>query len=148
MKQLHKYLKRLTTALSSRKFLRLALVSLIISLSLSIMPTASSAIVKQTGQDEVTMSAQDLQTLVGNYVEYRAEAEAARLALETERKAHTEYTSAVGALLETQAAERSAWAKQVKALERKLNAPAVELYGGYNTEHKWEGGLRLVFRLW
>ena len=148
MKKLLKYLKRLTTALSSKRLIKLALLFLTISLSLSITQTPSYATVKQTGTDEVTMSASDLRTLVGKYAEYRAAAEATQDALTAERKLHTEYAADVGALLSAQAAERTAWEQQVKALQKKLNAPSVELYGGYNTEHKWEGGMRLVFRLW
>ena len=93
------------------------------------------------------MSGNDLYSLVTGYTKWKAKAEATTVALETERNAHMEYARDVGILMELQAEERAEYQSALKAMERRLNAPALELYGGYNTERQWEGGLRLVIRL-
>ena len=53
----------------------------------------------------------------------------------------------MGTLIQAQSDERAAFQKLVAKLERELNAPQLELYGGYNTEDKWEGGIRLVWKI-
>jgi predicted nucleic acid-binding Zn-ribbon protein len=116
-------------------------------MTLLIMPIASSAAVKQTGKDEVTMTGGDLKALVSSYTRYKAEAEATKEALASERSMHDAYAASVNQLIEEQKAERTAFQTQLKKLERKLNAPAIEAYGGYNTDRQWEAGVRLVIKL-
>lgn len=147
MRQLLKALKRHIINVLQRKYTVPLTASLIISLTSVLMPIASYATVTQTGTDTVQMSGSDLKALTDGYVRYRAEAEATREALTSERKAHMEYADNVGTLIQTQSDERKAFTDYIKKLERKLNAPSLEFYGGYNTERQWEGGLRLVFRL-
>ena len=93
------------------------------------------------------MSGTDLQKLIDNYVKYRAEAKSYKESLDSERQTHMEYSSYVGTLIQAQSDERAAFQKLVAKLERELNAPQLELYGGYNTEDKWEGGIRLVWKI-
>lgn len=147
MRIISKLWRYLTTRRRQRLLLRLASLFLLISVIFVIMPTCSSATVMQSGENQVQMSGQDLQTLIDNYVRYRALAGSYKDSLYSERQAHLEYSSYVGTLIQSQEEERAAFQKLVSKLEKQLNAPALELYGGYNTEDKWEGGIRFVWRL-
>ena len=101
----------------------------------------------QSGPNQVTMSGTDLQKLINDYVRFRAEAQVSKSIIESERKAHMEYTAYVGTLLQRQQEERAAYDKIIKTLERQLNGLQIELYGGYNTSDQWEGGIRLVLKI-
>lgn len=109
------------------------------------MPTTSYAEVVQVGIDTVQMSGSDLQELVRQVLENEAENKALREALESERASFLNYMSAVDELIIAQKQEREAFTAVVQKLERQLNRPKLEVYGGYNTDNDWEGGLRLVW---
>ena len=147
MRRISKLWKWLTMLRRQRLLLRLAVLFLIISMTCVSTPTCSYATVKQSGPDEVQMSGTDLQKLIDDYVRFRAEAHSYKESLDSERKAHMVYSDYVGNLIQQQADERKAFETYIKRLERELNAPSLELYGGYNYNDKWEGGVRLVWRL-
>lgn len=147
MKRLLNIWKRLTTQPYRARYLRLAVLCLLTFLPLWTMPTESSAKVMQSGIDTVTMNGSDLYKLVDGYTRYKTEAEATREALVSERKAHMDYSNDVGILMERQAQERVEFQNVIKTLERRLSAPSLEFYGGYNMKDQWEGGIRVVWSL-
>lgn len=93
------------------------------------------------------MTGQDLRTLLTEITAYKAEAEATQEALNNERGLFAQYEASANLLIEKQEAERQAAMDAIKQLKRKLDAPALELYAGYESEDEWEGGIRLVWRL-
>ena len=93
------------------------------------------------------MTATDLRTLVTEIQTKRAEASALREALDSERSAYGAYEQSVEKLLAAQEQERQAALNVINQLKRQLNAPALELYTGYNHDDGWEGGVRIVWRL-
>ena len=93
------------------------------------------------------MSRTDLKTLITEIQVNKAEAEATKEALTSERQLYGQYENTVQRLIETQEKERQAAMDVIKQLKRQLNAPALEIYTGYNVDDKWEGGIRLVWRL-
>ena len=147
MRRISKLWKRLTMLRRQRLLLRLAVLFLITLMTCVLTPTCSFATVTQTGENQVQMSGVDLQKLIDNYVKYRAEAKSYKESLDSERQAHMEYSSYVGTLIQAQSDERKAFQKLITKLERELNAPQLELYGGYNTDYQWEGGIRLVWKI-
>ena len=147
MRRISKLWKRLTTLRRQMLLLRLAMLFLIISMTYALTPTCSFATVTQTGENQVQMSGTDLQKLIDNYVKFRAEARSYKESLDSERQTHLEYSAYVGTLIQAQSDERAAFQKLVAKLERELNAPQLELYGGYNTDDQWEGGIRLVWKI-
>ena len=116
-------------------------------LLLSIWPTPLYAEVRAVNDSEVQMTGQDLRTLLAEITTRRAEAEATREALNSERELFAQYETSVNLLIEKQEAERQAAMDVIKQLRRQLNAPALELYTGYSRDDGWEGGVRLVWRL-
>lgn len=110
----------------------------IILVSLWSLPTISSAEVVQVGTDTVQMLGSDLRELVTQIQENEAENNALREALSSERASLSLYQQSVDGLIKAQQEER-------KALLNALNRPRLELYGGYNTKDKAEGGIRLVW---
>ena len=147
MRRISKLWKWLTTLRRQRLLLRLAVLFLIISMTCVLTPTCSLATVTQTGENQVQMSGTDLQKLIDNYVKFRAETRSYKESLDSERQAHLEYSNYVGTLIQAQADERKAFQKLIAKLEKQLNAPQLELYGGYNTDDQWEGGIRLVWKI-
>lgn len=93
------------------------------------------------------MSKSDLKTLVTEIQTNKARADALADSLKTEREIFGAYEQSVEQLITAQQAEREAAQKAIKQLQRRLNAPALELYTGYNTSDQWEGGIRLIWRL-
>lgn len=93
------------------------------------------------------MSKSDLKTLVTEIQTNKARADALADSLKTEREIFGAYEQSVEQLITAQQAEREAAQKAIKQLQRRLNAPALELYTGYNTDDQWEGGIRLIWRL-
>ena len=61
-------------------------------------------------------------------------------ALTTERTETDTYIASVQELIKAQETER-------QALIKAINKPKPELYTGYNTSDKWEGGIRIVWQL-
>lgn len=116
------------------------LLFLIILMSLWSLPTISSAEVVQVGVDTIQMSGSDLRELITQIQENEAENNALREALGSERASLSLYQQSVDELIKAQQEER-------KALLKALNRPRLELYGGYNTKDKVEGGIRLVWIL-
>ena len=147
MRHISKIWKWLTTRRRQRLLLRLAVMCLMIFTTFASTPTCSYATVMQSGPNQVTMSGTDLQKLISDYVRFRADAQVSKSIIESERQAHMEYTAYVGTLLQRQQEERAAYDKIIKTLERQLNGPQIELYGGYNTSDQWEGGIRLVLKI-
>lgn len=111
------------------------------------MPTTLYAEVVQVGTDTVQMSGSDLNELIRQILENEAENKALKEALESERASFLDYREAVDELIVAQKQEREAFTAVVQKLERQLNRPRLEVYGGYNTDNDWEGGLRLVWVL-
>lgn len=93
------------------------------------------------------MTAADLKTLITEIQTNKAEASALRESLKTERAAYGAYEESVEKLLAAQEQERKAALDVINQLRRQLNAPALELYTGYNHDDGWEGGVRIVWRL-
>lgn len=93
------------------------------------------------------MSKADLKTLVSEIQTNKAKAEALAEALTSEREIFGAYEASIEQLIAVQQAERESAQAVIKQLQRQLNAPALELYTGYNSEDRWEGGIRLVWRL-
>ena len=93
------------------------------------------------------MTATDLRTLITEIQVNKAAASALRESLETERAAYGAYEASVTKLIAAQEQERQAALDVINQLKRQLDAPALELYTGYNSEDEWEGGIRLVWRL-
>lgn len=93
------------------------------------------------------MTATDLKTLLTEIQTNKAEASALRESLETERAAYGAYEESVEKLLVAQEQERQAALDVINQLKRQLDAPALEIYTGYDTGEDWEAGIRLVFRL-
>lgn len=93
------------------------------------------------------MSKSDLKTLVTEIQTNKARADALADSLKTEREIFGAYEQSVEQLITAQQAEREAAQKAIKQLQRRLNAPALELYTGYNTGDQWEGGIRITWRL-
>lgn len=111
------------------------------------MPTTLYAEVVQVDSNLVQMSGSDLQELVRQVLENEAENKVLKEVLESERASFFNYQKAVDELIVAQAEERKAFTAVVQKLERQLNRPRLEAYGGYNTNNDWEGGLRLVWIL-
>lgn len=140
-------LKATTTDASdklSRKLLTTFLLTLLLSL---IWLTPSYGAVTAISEDAVQMTATDLRTLIIEIQTKRAEASALREALDAERSAYGAYEQSVEKLLAAQEQERQAALDVINQLKRQLNAPALELYTGYNHDDGWEGGVRIVWRL-
>lgn len=150
---------RLTSAKNSRpttkkspaaykRLVTLCLTTLILS---STLPTASYATVTKINDNTVQMSKADLKTLVSEIQTNKAKAEALAEALTSEREIFGAYENSIEQLIAVQQAERESAQAVIKQLQRQLqrqlNAPALELYTGYNSEDRWEGGIRLVWRL-
>ena len=93
------------------------------------------------------MSVTDLKTLITEIQTNKAAASALRESLETERVAYGAYEASVTKLIAAQEQERADAMAVINQLKRQLNAPALEIYTGYNTDEDWEAGIRLVFRL-
>ena len=86
------------------------------------------------------MSGSDLWELLVQRAEYKAESEALQKALSEERVTVDRYMESVEKLIAAQETER-------KELLKILNRPHLELYLGYGTQDKLEGGVRLIWRL-
>lgn len=93
------------------------------------------------------MSKADLKTLVSEIQTSKAKAEALTEALASERAIFGAYEASIEQLIAIQQAEREAARDVIKQLQRQLNAPALELYTGYNTGDHWEAGVRLIIKL-
>lgn len=93
------------------------------------------------------MSKADLKTLVSEIQTNKAKAEALAEALASEREIFGAYENSIEQLIAVQQAEREAARDVIKQLQRQLNAPALELYTGYNTGDHWEAGVRLIIKL-
>ena len=93
------------------------------------------------------MSKSDLKTLVTEIQTNKARADALADSLKTEREIFGAYEQSVEQLITAQQAEREAAQEAIKQLQRRLNAPSLELYTGYNTGDQWEGGIRITWRL-
>lgn len=93
------------------------------------------------------MSKADLKTLVSEIQTNKAKAEALAEALTSEREIFGAYENSIEQLIAVQQAEREAARDVIKQLQRQLNAPALELYTGYNTGDHWEAGVRLIIKL-
>ena len=97
------------------------------------------------------MSKADLKTLVSEIQTNKAKAEALTEALDSEREIFGAYEASIEQLIAVQQAEREAAQAVIKQLQRQLqrqlNAPALELYTGYNTGDHWEAGVRLIIKL-
>ena len=93
------------------------------------------------------MTATDLRTLITEIQTNKAAASALRESLETERAAYGAYEASVTKLIAAQEQERADAMAVIKQLKRQLDAPALELYTGYNHDDGWEGGVRIVWRL-
>ena len=116
-------------------------------LTLCLWQTKSYAEVTQVSDNAVQMSASDLKTLITEIQTNKAEAQSLRESLETERAAYGAFEQSVEKLIAAQAQERADAMAVIKQLKRQLDAPALELYTGYNSDDEWEGGIRLVWRL-
>ena len=125
----------------------LAAAFLTILLTLFLWQTKSYATVVQVSDNAVQMTATDLRTLITEIQTNKAEASALRESLETERAAYGAFEQSVEKLIAAQEQERQVALGVIKQLKRQLDAPALELYTGYNSEDEWEGGIRLVWRL-
>lgn len=86
------------------------------------------------------MSGYDLWELLTQRAEYKAESEALREVLKQERDTIDKYIESVDLLIAAQEAERQEFMKQ-------SNKSYLELYLGYGTQDKLEGGVRLIWRL-
>ena len=126
---------------------KLAAAFLAILLTLSIWQTKSYATVVQVSDNAVQMTATDLRTLITEIQTNKAAASALRESLETERAAYGAYEASVTKLIAAQEQERADAMAVIKQLKRQLDAPALEIYTGYDTNEDWEAGIRLVFRL-
>ena len=93
------------------------------------------------------MSKADLKTLVSETQTNKAKAEALAEALTSEREIFGAYENSIEQLIAVQQAERESAQAVIKQLQRQLNAPALELYTGYNTGDHWEAGVRLIIKL-
>lgn len=139
--------RRSTTRKSKRALKRLPTVFLATLTLLSIWLTPSYATVTAVDSQTVMMSPQDLRTLITEITERRAETEAAKEALNSERELFAKYENSVNELIRRQEEERKTTAEIIQQLKRRLNAPALELYTGYSHDDEWEGGIRIVWRL-
>ena len=93
------------------------------------------------------MSRSDLKTLITEIQVNKAETQATKEALSSERQLYGQYENSVNRLIEAQQKEREEAQAVIKQLQKQLNAPALEIYTGYNAKDQWEGGVRLVWRL-
>lgn len=93
------------------------------------------------------MSRTDLKTLITEIDRGKAAAETYKKSLDTERAAYGAYENAVNRLIAAQEEERAATADIIKQLNKRLNAPRLELYTGYGTEGGIEGGIRISWSL-
>ena len=123
----------------SKKVLTLSLLLMTLTLS-SLLPTPSYALVEKIDSATVKMSVSDLHELIYQITENKTKATALQNALTAERTETDTYISSVQELIKAQEQERT-------ALLKALNRPKLELYTGYNTNDKWEGGIRLVWQL-
>lgn len=123
----------------SKKVLTLSLLLMTLTLSL-LLPTTSYAQVEKIDSATVKMSVSDLHELIYQITENKAKATALQEALTAERTETDTYITSVKELIEAQEAER-------QALIKAMNRPKLELYTGYNTSDKWEGGIRIVWQL-
>ena len=128
-----------TSNRKSRRHWKIFLVLTILTLSL-LLPTTSYAQVEKIDSATVKMSVSDLHELIYQITENKAKATALQEALTTERTETDTYITSVKELIEAQEAER-------QALIKAMNRPKLELYTGYNTSDKWEGGIRIVWQL-
>ena len=128
-----------TSNRKSRRHWKIFLVLMILTLS-SLLPTPSYALVEKIDSATVKMTANDLHELIYQITENKAKATALQEALTAERTETDTYITSVKELIEAQEAER-------KALIKAINKPKLELYTGYNTNDKWEGGIRIVWQL-
>ncbi|WP_455596274.1 hypothetical protein [Cloacibacillus porcorum] len=138
---------RPTTKKSPAAYKRLAILFLTILTLSSTLPTASYATVTKINDNTVQMSKADLKTLVSEIQTNKAKADALTEALASERAIFGAYEASIEQLIAVQQAERESAQAVIKQLQRQLNAPALELYTGYNSEDRWEGGIRIVWRL-
>ena len=136
-----------TITAQSRPSKKLAAAFLTTLLLLLIWQTKSYATVVQVSDNAVQMTATDLRTLITEIQVNKAESRSLRESLETERAAYGAYEASVTKLIAAQEQERQAALDVIKQLKRQLDAPALELYTGYDTHEDWEAGIRLVFRL-
>ena len=136
-----------TISVQIKPYQTLAAASLAILLTLFLWLTPSYGAVTAISEDAVQMTATDLRTLITEIQTKRAEASALREALNAERSAYGAYEQSVEKLLAAQEQERQAALDVITQLKRQLNAPALELYTGYNHDDGWEGGVRIVWRL-
>lgn len=136
-----------TTEEYRRELKALWLACLTSLLLLSIWLTPSYATVTAISDNAVQMTATNLKTLVTEIQSGRAETTALREALTTERAVYGAYEQSVEKLITAQEQERKAALDVINQLRRQLNAPALELYTGYNHDDGWEGGVRIVWRL-
>ena len=123
----------------SKKVLTLSLLLMTLTLSL-LLPTTSYALVEKIDSATVKMSVSDLHELITQITENKAKATALQETLTAERTETDTYIASVQELIKAQNEERT-------ALLKALNHPKLELYTGYNTNDKWEGGIRLVWQL-
>ena len=123
----------------SKKVLTVSLLLMTLTLSL-LLPTTSYALVEKIDSATVKMSVSDLHELIYQITENKAKATALQNALTAERTETDTYISSVQELIKAQEQERT-------ALLKALNRPKLELYTGYNTNDKLEGGIRLVWQL-
>ena len=86
------------------------------------------------------MLGEDLQELLIQRAEYKAEAEALHTTLQAERDTTDKYIASVDKFITAQEAER-------KELLKTFNKPYLEIYAGYGSVDKLEGGIRLIWRL-
>lgn len=93
------------------------------------------------------MSRSDLKTLITEIQVNKAETQATKEALSSERQLYGQYENSVNRLIEAQQKEREEAQAVIKQLQKQLNAPALEINIGYNAKDQWEGGVRLVWRL-
>ena len=128
-----------TSNRKSRRHWKIFLVLMILTLS-SLLPTTSYALVEKIDNTTVKMSVSDLHELIYQITENKAKATALQEALTAERTETDTYITSVKELIEAQEAER-------QALIKAMNRPKLELYTGYNTSDKWEGGIRIVWQL-
>ena len=123
----------------SKKVLTLSLLLMTLTL-LSLLPTTSYALVEKIDSATVKMSVSDLHELITQITENKAKATALQETLTAERTETDTYIASVQELIKAQEQERT-------VLLKALNRPKLELYTGYNTNDKWEGGIRLVWQL-
>ena len=139
--------KNKTTAKSLKPWKKHATLCLMILALFVTLPTKSSATVTAINSETVQMTNTDLKTLITEIQVNKAKAQATAEALASERELFGAYEMYVEQLIAVQEAERAETEKLIKSLTRRLNAPRLELYTGYDTNDQWEGGIRLSWPL-